>query len=63
MVQLIGAEAVFLTSAVGSTREDVGPGELVAVTDHINMQMRNVLIGPNDDAIGTRFPSMKVGVT
>lgn len=57
-MKLLGCEVVFLTSAVGSTRPEVGPGELVAVTDHINMQMRNVLIGPNDDAIGTRFPSL-----
>lgn len=57
-LKLLGCEAFFLTSAVGSTRETVGPGELVLVTDHINMQMRNPLIGPNDDAIGTRFPSM-----
>ena len=28
------------------------------VTDHINLMARNPLIGPNDDAAGTRFPSM-----
>ena len=56
-LKLIGCEAVLLTTAVGSTRRGVGPGELVLVTDHINMQMRNPLIGPNDP-IGPRFPSL-----
>ena len=56
-LKLIGCEALLLTTAVGSTRLNVGPGELVLVTDHINMQMRNPLIGPNDP-IGPRFPSL-----
>lgn len=56
-LKLIGCEALLLTTAVGSTRQAVGPGELVLVTDHINMQMRNPLIGPNDP-IGPRFPSL-----
>lgn len=57
-LKLLGCETLFLTSATGSTREEVGPGELVLVTDQINFQMRNPLIGPNDDAVGLRFPSM-----
>lgn len=54
----IGCEGLVLTTAVGSLREEVGPGELVAISDHINLQCRNPLIGPNDDTIGLRFPSM-----
>eukprot|EP00048_Salpingoeca_helianthica_P014825 m.223746 g.223746 ORF g.223746 m.223746 type:complete len:289 (-) comp16315_c0_seq1:170-1036(-) len=56
-LRLLGCEALFLTSAVGSLRVEVGAGELVALTDHINMQCRNPLIGPNDP-IGVRFPSL-----
>lgn len=56
-LRLIGCEALFITSAVGSLREEVGPAELVMLTDHINLQCRNPLIGPND-VIGTRFPSL-----
>ena len=58
MLKQIGCEALMLTTAVGSTRDTVGPGELVCVTDHINLQARNPLIGPNDDSMGDRFPSL-----
>jgi xanthosine phosphorylase len=54
-----GAEALFVTNAAGSLRADVGPGSLMAITDHINMTGANVLAGPNDDAIGPRFPSLR----
>lgn len=39
-LKLIGCEALMVTTAVGSTRQEVGPGELVLITDHINMQVR-----------------------
>ncbi len=48
-----------LTNAAGSLREEVGPGSLMAITDHINMTGVNLLMGPNDDAIGPRFPSLR----
>jgi len=54
----LGCEVLYSTSAVGSLRETVGPGELCAVTDHINFQGKHPLIGPNDDRIGGRFVSM-----
>jgi purine-nucleoside phosphorylase len=53
-----GAEILVLTNAAGSLRADVGPGRLMAITDHINMSGFNVLAGPNDDATGPRFPSL-----
>jgi xanthosine phosphorylase len=54
----IGAEILVQTNAAGSLRPEVGPGSLMAITDHINLTGTNVLIGPNDDSIGPRFPSM-----
>jgi xanthosine phosphorylase len=54
-----GAEAIFVTNAAGSLRADVGPGSLMAISDHINMLGVNPLTGPNDDAIGPRFPSLR----
>ncbi len=53
-----GAEILIQTNAAGSLRPEVGPGALMAITDHINLTGTNVLIGPNDDRIGPRFPSM-----
>ncbi|CAK0826212.1 unnamed protein product [Prorocentrum cordatum] len=57
-LKLIGCEALFLTSAVGSLVVENGPGTIVCISDHINMQGRHPLIGKNDP-IGTRFPDMK----
>jgi xanthosine phosphorylase len=53
-----GAEVVVITNAAGSLRAEVGPGELMAITDHINLTGLNILVGPNDEAIGPRFPPM-----
>ena len=54
-----GAEILVLTNAAGSLRPDVIPGSLMAITDHINMTGANVLAGPNDEAVGPRFPSLR----
>jgi purine-nucleoside phosphorylase len=54
-----GAEALFVTNAAGSLDAAVGPGSLMAITDHINMLGVNPLTGANDDAIGPRFPSLR----
>jgi xanthosine phosphorylase len=54
-----GAETLILTNAAGSLHHDVDPGSLMAITDHINLTGVNLLTGPNDDAIGPRFPSLR----
>jgi xanthosine phosphorylase len=54
-----GAEALLVTNAAGSLDAKVGPGSLMAISDHINMLGVNPLTGPNDDAIGPRFPSLR----
>jgi xanthosine phosphorylase len=54
-----GAEIVVITNAAGSLREEIGPGRLMLITDHINLSGTNVLAGPNDEEIGPRFPSLR----
>ncbi len=54
-----GATTLILTNAAGSLRPEVGPGSLMAITDHINLTGANLLIGPNDESIGPRFPSLR----
>jgi len=54
-LKLLGCDYFLATNASGSLREDVGPGELMLITDHINLQINNPLMGPNDDEFGPRF--------
>ncbi|MGL6028963.1 MAG: purine-nucleoside phosphorylase [Legionella sp.] len=54
-LKLLGCDYFIATNASGSLREEVGPGELMLITDHINLQPSNPLIGPNDDEFGPRF--------
>jgi xanthosine phosphorylase len=55
----LGAEMLVLTNAAGSLRPEAGPGSLVCISDHINLLGFNPLTGPNDDAAGPRFPSLR----
>lgn len=57
-LKLAGCETLFVSCAAGSLRSDVGPGRLMAISDHINLLGTNPLTGPNDDSFGPRFPSM-----
>jgi xanthosine phosphorylase len=54
-----GAEVLVLTNAAGSLRAELGPGRLMAISDHINLTGYNPLAGPNDQSIGPRFPSLR----
>lgn len=58
-LKLLGVKQLLLTNASGSLRPEVGPGSLVLVSDHINFQFGNPLIGPNADEFGPRFVSMR----
>lgn len=57
-LKALGAETLLLTNAAGSLVPAVGPGRLMALTDHINFMGANPLIGPNHDAVGPRFVAM-----
>lgn len=54
-LKLLGCEYFIATNASGSLKEEAGPGELMLITDHINLQPSNPLIGTNDDEFGPRF--------
>lgn len=59
MIRQLGAETLVVTGAVGSMRPEMGPGEIMMITDHINLQPGNPLVGPNDESIGPRFVSLE----
>jgi purine-nucleoside phosphorylase len=54
----LGSRALLLTNAAGGIAPDFGPGDLVRITDHLNLTGQNALTGENDDAVGPRFPDM-----
>lgn len=54
-LKLLGCDYFLATNAAGAIRDDLCPGELVLITDHINLQPGNPLTGPNDETFGPRF--------
>lgn len=55
LLRRLGCQTLILTNAAGSLRAEVGPGSLMAISDHINFVGVNPLVGPNDEAVGPRF--------
>ena len=57
VMKLLGIENLLVSNAAGGINETFKVGDLMIIRDHINM-MPNPLIGPNEEAFGTRFPDM-----
>lgn len=57
-VLALGANTVVLTNAAGGLSPDFEPGDVMLITDHLNLSGDNPLRGPNLDRFGTRFPEM-----
>jgi len=54
----MGIRAVILTNAAGGINLEYKQGVLVVISDHINLQGHNPLVGRNDDRLGLRYPDM-----
>jgi purine-nucleoside phosphorylase len=54
----LGVKSIVFTNAAGGINLNYSQGALVLISDHINLQGTNPLVGPNDDELGPRFPDM-----
>ena len=54
----LGIRVAILTNAAGASNPAYSQGALVVIRDHINLQGKNPLVGPNDERFGPRFPDM-----
>ena len=57
-MQLLGVKTLIVTNAAGGVNLDFHAGDLMLITDTINLSGKNPLTGPNFDEFGPRFPDM-----
>ncbi len=58
VLKLLGVQTLIVTNACGGIDRSLRPGDLMLLTDYINMLGANSLIGENDERFGPRFPDM-----
>ena len=54
----LGVRSLVVTNAAGGINLDFSPGQLVLISDHVNLQGASPLVGPNDESLGLRVPDM-----
>jgi purine-nucleoside phosphorylase len=58
VLQFLGVRTLILTAATGGVRAELRPGNIVCLSDHLNMLGENPLRGLHDERLGARFPDM-----
>jgi len=56
VLKLLGVETLIITNSCGAVNKSFNPGELMLITDHLNLTGNNPLIGDNIEELGPRFP-------
>jgi len=58
VLHALGCRLLVVTNAAGGLNREWRAGDLMVISDHINLQATNPLLGPNDERLGPRFPDM-----